>query len=62
MKCDIMPSIAPDHHSIFLHLYDKIVNKPEKRRGSYWKFNNSLCENEEYVIEMKSEIIKFKKY
>ena len=60
MTCDIMPSISPDHHSIFLHLFDKTGKNSEKKRGSYWKFNNSLCENKDYVKEMKKQIIELK--
>ena len=60
MKCDIIPSVAPDHHSIFLRLFDKTVNKTNGRKGSYWKFNNSLCENEDYVRELKKKICQLK--
>lgn len=60
IKCEIVPSVAPDHYSVFLCLYDKREEASEKKKGSYWKFNNSLCRNEQYVRQMKEEITKLK--
>ena len=58
VECDIMPSIAPDHSAIYLVL--NVDNKVFQNRGpSYWKFNNSLCLDVEYVQHMKTEIISF---
>ena len=46
-RCEIRPSIAPDHKAIFLD----IELKSEVIRGpGTWKFNNSLLEDEKYVI------------
>ena len=60
IRCDIVPSIAPDHSAIALFMYDKIENDKDTKKGSYWKFNNSLCGNIEYVNKMKEEIVKLK--
>ena len=60
IRCNILPSIAPDHSAIFLFLYDKTEKEMHKKNGSYWKFNNSLCGNVEYVKKMKMEILRLK--
>lgn len=58
-KCDIIPSMAPDHSAIQLQFYDKLINS-FKFQGSYWKLNNSLCQDIEYINCIKEEIIKLK--
>ena len=59
-KCDIMPSITPDHAGICLEL--RYAKRQNKRRGkSYWKFNNSLCLDKEFVEGMISEIRQIKR-
>ena len=46
-RCEIRPAIAPDHKAIFLG----IKLKSETLRGpGTWKFNNSLLNDENYVI------------
>jgi len=46
-RCEIRPSVALDHEAIFLG----IELKSEVIRGpGTWKFNNSLLEDENYVI------------
>lgn len=61
VKCSIVPSIAPDHSAIYLHLYNKpVCDNFAKINTSYWKFNNSLCTDREYVRLMKEEIFKLK--
>ena len=52
---DMLISITPDHSGIrikFRHMVDKLCYGK-----SYWKFNNSLCLDKEFVEGMKSEIL-----
>ena len=60
VKCEIMTSVAPDHSAIYLGFFDRPENFT-RNRGSYWKFNNSLCEDPVYVQQMKEEIVKLKR-
>ena len=54
VDCDILPSITPDHLIITLQLRRC---KEEVHYGkSYWKFNNSLCLDKEFVEGMVNEI------
>ena len=54
LSCDIVTSVAPDHSGIFLELKP---NQGNIRAGkSYWKFNNSLCLDKEFVQGMCEEI------
>ena len=56
--CDILTSIAPDHSGIRLK-FNQL--KDEFKYGkSYWKFNNSLCEDKVFVDTMKDKIKEFK--
>ena len=57
-NCEIIPSLSPDHSAIQLNINFAITN-PIIKTG-YWKFNNSLCQDEEYVKRMKEEIIRLK--
>lgn len=52
-KCDIIPAPSTDHSAITLSF-----NTFENERGgpSFWKFNNSLIENERYIVELKNII------
>ena len=59
IKCEIMCSVAPDHSAIYLGFYDRI-GVSTKNKGSYWKFNNSLCNDIVYIQQMKEEILKLK--
>ena len=54
-KCDIIPSLAPDHSAVNLVLHDRTSGKFQGKRG-YWKFNNSLVNDRDYVLKMKDEI------
>ena len=55
-RCEIRPSIAPDHKAIFLG----IELKSEVIRGlGTWKFNNSLLEDENYVILINFITLKY---
>ena len=58
-KCQIIPSVSPDHSAIHIEMYDKNPDKVIQRSG-YWKFNNSLCDDPVFVEQMKKEIIKLK--
>ena len=55
LKCNIIPSIAPDHFAVELQFYN-LPNCSIKSKGSYWKFNNSLCGDVDFVRQMKEEI------
>ena len=59
IDCEIIPSVAPDHSAIYLGFFDK-SRVSAKTKGTYWKFNNSLCKNALYVQQMKEEILKLK--
>ena len=50
---DVLASLLIDHSPITF-LYCK--NEESNRRRGFWKFNNSLIENEEYVHQMKKLI------
>ena len=52
--CEIISSVAPDHSGIFLQL--KSIRYNESYGRSYWKFNNSLCFDKEFVQGMNEEI------
>ena len=59
VNCNIIPSLAPDHSAFQLQFYNK-PTLSSNAKGSYWKFNNSLCKDEEYVQLMKEESIALK--
>ena len=53
---EIIPSVQSDHSALKL----KILSLTEGSKGpSYWKFNNTLISDEEYVNNMKSKIPEF---
>ena len=60
LKCNIIPSIAPDHSAVQLQFYNRPNSLSLKAKGSYWKFNNSLCRDEEYIKQMKEAITNLK--
>jgi hypothetical protein len=50
--CDIQPAFHTDHSSIVL----KIESKSSDKHGpSYWKFNDSLCEDSVYVNGLREK-------
>ena len=52
-KVDILPSLRSDHSPIYM----KYVDSQSGMRGnSYWKFNNSLLSNPEFISSMKEKI------
>ena len=53
-NCDIITSITPDHSSILFEL--KLTRSYERYGKSYWKFNNSLCSDRDFVQGMVEEI------
>ena len=59
VNCNIIPSLAPDHSAVQLQFYNKPILS-SNAKSSYWKFNNSLCKDDEYVQLMKEEIIDLK--
>ena len=53
---EIIASVQSDHSALKM----KISSLTEGSKGpSYWKFNNTLISNEEYVNNMKSKIPEF---
>ena len=58
-KCNIIPSIAPDHSTVQLNCFN-LPSNDIKFKGSYWKFNNSLCKDEKFIVLMKTAIIELK--
>ena len=57
-KCDIVTSITPDHSCILLQLKNLADNFSFGK--SYWKFNNSLCADLEFVNMLNDKIIELK--
>ena len=55
LNCKILPSISPDHSAIELVLKGNSSSSSTTKAG-YWKFNNSLCNDDNYVKSMKEEI------
>ena len=47
---EVLPSLLTDHLSIKFSYFN---NAEGNRDIGFWKFNNSLTENEEYVLQMK---------
>ena len=50
---DVLASLLNDHSPV---AYSYCKNEESNRGRGFWKFNNSLIENEEYVHEMKKFI------
>ena len=59
LKCNLIPSSAPDHLCVLLQFYIRPVLFSKAKR-TYWIFNNSLCGDEVYTKQMKDEIINLK--
>ena len=59
LKCEIIPSVAPDHSAINLFLFNNRSDM-KKKKASYWKFNNSLCNDSIYIRQMKENMINLK--
>ena len=57
-SCSIVNSPESDHSAITLHL--KSENLMQPKGPSFWKFNNSLLEDCEYVDKLREEIPLFK--
>ena len=47
---DVLASILTDHWSI---TFSYCKNEESNRGRGFWKFNNSLTENDEYIHQMK---------
>ena len=50
---DVLASLLTDHSPISVSYYK---NEESNRGRGFWKFNNSLIENEEFVQQMKKYI------
>ena len=53
IKTDVLTSFCTDHSPIFFSL--QLKGMPIRGKG-FWKFNNSLTSNAEYVEKMKNQI------
>ena len=53
LKTDVLASFCTDHSPIFFSL--QLKRMPTQGKG-FWKFNNSLTSNAEYVEKMKNQI------
>ena len=51
---DVLASLLTDHSLITFSCFK---NEESNRGGGFWKFNNSLIENEEYVLQIKKFIL-----
>ena len=51
---DVLTSLLTDHSPITFSCFK---NEESKRGRGFWKFNNSLIENAEYVLQMKKIIL-----
>ena len=58
VSIDIIPAICTDHSALYLKINDSAAT--DHRGPSYWKFNNSLLRDGEFVLAMRQEIIKLK--
>ena len=56
--CHILPSITPDHSGVKL-VFRNLVDNFDYGK-SYWKFNNSLCEDKVFVDKMIDKIKELK--
>ena len=54
IKTDVLASFCTDHSPIFFSI--KLKDMPTRGQG-FWKFNNSLTSNSEYVEKMKNQIL-----
>ena len=59
VSIDITSAICTDHSTLYLKIDDNAAT--DHRGPSYWKFNNSLLREGEFVLAMRQEIIKLKK-
>ena len=50
---DILPAVCTDHSAIVLSF---VAIAPAKRGPSYWKFNNSLLKDNDFIDQMKERI------
>ena len=50
---DVLASLLTDHSPI---IFSYFKNEESNRGRGFWKFNNSLIENVEYVLQMKKII------
>ena len=57
-SCDIVPSITPDHSGVILR-FKSLVDAYVLGK-SYWKFNNSFCEDKVFVDKMLDKIKELK--
>ena len=57
-KCAIVSSITPDHSGVLLQFRELKENYDFGR--SYWKFNNSLCNDIFFVDKLTAKIIEWK--
>jgi len=57
-SCNILSSISPDHSGIIIQFKD-LIDKFDYGK-SYWKFNNSLCEDKLFVDKMIDKIKELK--
>ena len=53
IKTDVLASFCTDHSPILFSL--QLKDMPTRGKG-FWKFNNSLISNDEYVEKMKNQI------
>ena len=54
---DIMPGYRSDHSIVSVTLYNLQNNRPK----TYWKFNNSLLKDKQFIDEIKKVILQTKK-
>ena len=53
IKTDVLASFCTDHSPILFSL--QLKDMPTRGKG-FWKFNNSLTSNDDYVEKMKNQI------
>ena len=58
--CHILPSITPDHSGVKL-VFRNLVDNFDYGK-SYWKFNNSFCEDKVFVDKMIDKIKELKEH
>ena len=55
IRADVLASFCTDHSPIFFSL--QLKDMPTRGKG-FWKFNNSLTSNNDYVEKMKTKFLK----
>ncbi len=59
MECDILPGVLSDHSILMVELQEN--DNVENRGKGFWKFNNTLLHDIEFVKRLKEILLKYRK-